>query len=89
MSASNMYDTLSEGKHNNTILAVGLAIFTEKAIFRTPLKQQQKKVHIRKTIREIEFSFYSGLHWKKNRTFLGIFPGVKIPRDSTGYGIIP
>ena len=39
MSASNMYDTLSEGKHNNTILIISLAILTEKAIFRIPLKQ--------------------------------------------------
>ena len=27
--------------------------------------------------------------WKNSRAFLGIFPVVKIPRDSTGYGIIP
>ena len=38
MSAWNMYNTLSEGKHNN-ILIIGLAILTEKAIFRIPLKQ--------------------------------------------------
>ena len=38
-----MYDTLSEGKHNNTILIIGLAILTENAIFRISLKQLKKK----------------------------------------------
>ena len=38
MSALEMYDTLSEDKHNNTILTIGLVILTEKGMFRIPLE---------------------------------------------------
>ena len=45
MSASKMYDTLSEGKHNNNILTIGLVILTEKVMVRIPLREAIKKKH--------------------------------------------